>query len=198
MGLIHLCPHDDAEEDADAMSEPLVRRAAAGDATAWDELVDRYGGLVWAVIRGFRLGAADAHDVFQTTWLRLVEHLDDLRNPDAVGGWLATTARRESLAVIRRSGKVVAVDTVHLDVDDDAPPIETRLLDAERDRTLLIAFAKLSDRCQALLRLLTTSPQPSYEVVSEVMDMPVGSIGPTRARCLDALRRKLDASIALA
>src|ERR1700750_3097968 len=90
--------------------DELVRAARAGDAAAWDALVDRYLPLVTAVIRRLRLSAADADDVNQTVWLRLVEHLDTLREPKALPGWLATTARNEGLRAIRRRGRDLPVD----------------------------------------------------------------------------------------
>lgn len=171
----------------------LVHAAARGDQGAWEALVRRFGGLVWAVARGFRLAEAEAADVSQTTWLRLVEHLDRLREPDRVGAWLATTARNESLAVLRRQGRTVALDDEEME-DVAAPDPAAGMLRSERDVALWSSFATLSVRCQALLRLLVSDPPPSYEEVSAVLDMPVGSIGPTRARCLEHLRRRTEAA----
>src|SRR5262245_64975338 len=90
--------------------EALVARAASGDTAAWDELVERFGRLVWSVTRAHRLPDADAADVFQTTWLRLVENIDRIAQPGSLGGWLATTARRESLAVLRRNARILPTD----------------------------------------------------------------------------------------
>lgn len=170
----------------------LVRAAARGDRGAWDALVGRFAGLVWSIARSYRLGAADAADVSQTAWLRLVEHLDRLRDPDRVGAWLATTTRNECLRVLRRAGRLVPTDS-EADLEPDDPPtpaVEAGLLAGERDAALWEAFAAISPRCQALLRLLTADPMPSYEAIGAAMGMPVGSIGPTRARCLEHLRRK--------
>jgi DNA-directed RNA polymerase specialized sigma24 family protein len=96
--------------EADPVAEWL-KGASGGDSRAWDALVQRYANLVWAVARSHRLSSADAADVSQTTWLRLVEHLDRINQPERLGAWLATTARRESLAAIRRGGRHVAVGT---------------------------------------------------------------------------------------
>jgi RNA polymerase sigma factor (sigma-70 family) len=159
--------------------------------------VEHYAGLVWHVARGHRLGDADAADVVQTVWLRLVESLPRLREPAAVGGWLATTARNESLRQLRRSGREV----VEADIDltlvstpaDDAYSPEA-VLDAHERRDLVRrALDGLSQRCQTLLRALAYSPDVSYADISTALDMPVGSIGPTRGRCLDRLRQGLRA-----
>lgn len=170
----------------------LVRAAAGGDQAAFDRLVERYAGLVWSVVRAHRLGDADAQDVFQTTWLRLVEHLDRIREPGAVGGWLATTARHESLRLLRRAERTRPAPDELLDgVDERTEAGETRVLRAERDAALWEAFEELADRCRRLLRVLLADPAPAYEEVSAALDMPVGSIGPTRARCLARLREHL-------
>jgi RNA polymerase sigma factor (sigma-70 family) len=164
----------------------LVHAAADGDRAAWDALVDRYNGLVWSVARSHRLSAVDASDVVQTTWLRLVEHLGRLQDPERVGAWLATTARRECLRTLRHSARMVVSDEPPEQVTE--PQMDAALLVEERDRALWQAFGELSERCQGLLRLLVADPPPSYDEVSAALDMPIGSIGPTRQRCLDRLR----------
>jgi RNA polymerase sigma factor (sigma-70 family) len=178
----------------------LVRASSAGDALAWEALVARFSGLVWSVIRGYHLSRADSADVFQTTWLRLVEHIDRLQAPDQVGAWLATTARRECLRVARAHGRSVPVDDttlVFLGRSDDRSPEQAVLeaeqarLDAARAERLWQALADLSPQCSRLLRVLMASPPPSYTEVAAALGMPVGSIGPTRARCLQRLRQKL-------
>ncbi len=166
----------------------LVRDAADGDQAAWNRLVELYNGLVWSVARGFRLAPADASDVVQTTWLRLVEHLGRLQEPERVGAWLATTARRECLRTLRLSARQVPTETELLPDPGTEAPLAAGLLASERDRALWTAFAGLSERCQALLRLLVADPPPSYEDVGAALDMPIGSIGPTRQRCLERLR----------
>jgi RNA polymerase sigma factor (sigma-70 family) len=184
----------------DSPAASLVLAAAAGNQRAWDELVERFAGLVWAIARAHRLGPADAADVSQTTWLRLVEHLHRLRDPEHVGGWLATTARHECLRVIRRANREVPDDMLDTDFNDEAgsePSPEAVVLTNERRSLLLAALGRLTRRCQILLRALAASPQPSYAEVSAALDIPVGSIGPTRARCLEHLRRELDAQHAV-
>jgi RNA polymerase sigma factor (sigma-70 family) len=173
----------------------LVRAAGTGDQGAWNSLVERYSGLVWNVARGHRLGDADASDVAQTVWLRLVESLPQLREPAAVGGWLATTARNESLRLLRRSGREVVEADLGLDGTpaDDAYSPEAVLEARERRDLVRHALDRLSLRCQTLLRALAYSSDNSYADISAALDMPVGSIGPTRGRCLDRLRQGLRA-----
>lgn len=168
----------------------LVRDAAAGDAAAWDALVERFSGLVWSVARGYGLNRADAADVSQTAWLRLVEHLGDIRDPDAVGGWLATTVRHEALRTLRRSGRAIPTDADEWDVGvaDDLLAIDERLTADEHKAALWQAFARLPDRCRALLRVLMADPPPSYAEAAAALGIPIGSLGPTRARCLERLR----------
>jgi RNA polymerase sigma factor (sigma-70 family) len=170
----------------------LVRAAGAGDFDAWNELVNRFAGMVWTVARRHRLSSADAADVSQTTWLRLVEHLNRIEHPERVGGWLATTARRESLRVLRLADRQVPAsdDDVFIDLtsDESESPEEIVTLQ-ERDRELWQLFSQLPPRCQLMLQLLGGDEPLSYAELGAMLDMPVGSIGPTRARCLDHLRR---------
>ncbi|HET9739237.1 MAG TPA: sigma-70 family RNA polymerase sigma factor [Solirubrobacteraceae bacterium] len=172
-------------------SARTVRAAARGDQEAWNELVERYSGLLWGIARAHRLGTGDAADVVQTSWLRLVEHLVDVRNPDGIGSWLATTARRESLRTLRRSSRSEPSDAIDALPDPALTDVDARLLRDERDAALSRAFERLPARDQALLRLLTTEPAPSYEEISAALAMPIGSIGPTRGRALARLRREL-------
>ncbi|MDR2987176.1 MAG: sigma-70 family RNA polymerase sigma factor, partial [Nocardiopsaceae bacterium] len=139
----------------------LVKAAAQGDEAAWRALVERFSSLVWAVARSFRLSSADASDVYQTVWLRLTEHLGRIQNPEQVGAWLATTARRESIRVIRsrsRSSPMEDATLADLVPADEATP-EVAALDAEqtteeadRARRMWRAFRELPARCQQLLR----------------------------------------------
>ncbi|MBB3674403.1 RNA polymerase sigma factor [Modestobacter versicolor] len=171
----------------------LVRAAATGDRGAWDTLVGRYAGLVWSVARGHRLQGEDAADVFQTTWLRLVEQLPRIREPERVGAWLATTARRECLRVLRRSGRETVSRAEVLEaVPDDVPGFDESLVRAEQREALWHHLQTSSDRCRRLLRVLVADPPLSYTEVAEVLEMPIGSIGPTRRRCLEQLRRRLE------
>ena len=169
----------------------LVRSAAEGDQEAWAALVEQFSGLVWAVTRGFRLSHHDAAEVSQTAWLQLVEHLHDIREPERVGAWLATTTRRLCLTTVRKAGRAVPVD---LDEGDVVSPDRTgeldTAIDADRRRAALArALDDLPEPGQALLRLLSADPAPSYAEAAAKLHMPIGSIGPTRARCLERLRR---------
>ena len=170
----------------------LAMAAARGDDAAWKALVEQFSGLIWSVTRAYRLGSADAADVFQTTWLRLAEHIGRLDHPEYVGAWLATTARRECLRASRASARVVLTDDAVLGALEagEATPEQAVLL-SERSDLLWRAFRALPARCQLLLRLLMATPAPSYAEVAAALDRPVGSIGPTRARCLRLLREKL-------
>jgi RNA polymerase sigma factor (sigma-70 family) len=178
---------------SDELPGDLVKAAATGDAAAWKALVERFSGLIWSVTRAYRLGSGDAADVFQTTWLRLAEHIGRLDHPEYVGAWLATTARRESLRASRASARVVPTDDdAVFDAREagEATPEQAVLL-SERADQLWRAFRALPEHCQLLLRLLMATPAPSYAAVAAAVDRPVGSIGPTRARCLRLLREKL-------
>lgn len=166
----------------------VVARAAAGDEQAWHELVAEFGGLVWAIARAHRLSPTDAAEVSQTTWTRLVEHVDRLNDPARVGPWLATTARRECLSVLRRGARVVPRGDELPDQPSDAPGHGAGLMEQERNDALWKAFESLHTRDRALLRMLIDDPRPSYDEISAALDMPVGSIGPTRARALERLR----------
>ena len=166
----------------------LVVVAARGDQDAWNTIVDRFQGLVWATTRAHRLSQADAADVAQPTWLRLVEHLDRIREPEHLGAWLATTARHECLRHIRLHGRELPSDDAEAFESEDPDPPGLALLTGERDSALWRAFTRLSERCQALLRLLTSQLEPSYEEIGAALDMPIGAIGPTRQRCLEKLR----------
>ncbi len=180
---------------ADDAVADLLKHAADGDAAAWNAIVDRFSGLVWSVARSYRLSQADASDVFQTVWLRLVENLSRIREPERLAGWLATTARNECLRGLRKSGRTVATDddTMFDRVDgcDRGADLDVALLAGERDTVVWQTFATISARCQTLLRLLTADPPIAYTDISTMLDMPIGSIGPTRARCLDKLRTAL-------
>jgi RNA polymerase sigma factor (sigma-70 family) len=175
----------------------LVRRAADGDHQAWERLVDKYARLIWAMTRDFKLAESDAADVFQATWLRLLEHIDRLERPARVGSWLAVTARHECLRSLAARKKVMLVH------DDDAlkvgavahePEIDERLLAEERAQTVRDALSRLPWRWRRLVELLMADPPVSYAEISEQIGLPVGSIGPTRGRCLARLRVLLEAS----
>ena len=170
----------------------LARAAANGCQRSWNELVERYAGRVWAVARSYRLRTADAADVSQTTWMRLVEHLPRLTNPERVGAWLAITAQRECLRVIRQSGRECPDDGIS-EIPASAPDLDHDLLLEERDAVLWQAFSRLPARDQSLLRLLVEEPAPSYADIGAALGMPTGSVGPTRIRALERLRREIAA-----
>ena len=170
----------------------LVTRATDGDRQAWDALIDQYAPLVWSICRRHRLEAADAQDAAQTVWLKLVDHLDKIRDPAALPGWLATSTTQHEcgriLRAARRSGHAghALAETI---ADDHAQTAEQDLLAAERHAALREAFGQLPPGCQQLLALLTADPPVPYAEISARLGIPVGSIGPTRRRCLDKLRR---------
>lgn len=181
----------------DSDTADLVALVRAGDQRAWVALTGRYTNLLWSVARAMRLDRADAADAVQTTWLRLVERLDSLREPEHLGSWLVTTARRECLVTLRRTARVrpgLSEDLTDLPAATD--PLDEALLREERDVALWTAFGRLTARCQALLRVLMADPPPSYAQVSDALDLPVGSIGPTRQRCLNSLRQVMAAGAA--
>jgi RNA polymerase sigma factor (sigma-70 family) len=169
----------------------LVARAAGSDPGAWNEIVDRYAPLVWSICTRYQLSRQDTEDVGQTVWLLLVEQLGKLREPAALPGWLATTTARECLRAATAARKSERLGTL---LDDairfaDDVVIEEEVLTAERNASLRAAFAALPPRCRHLLALLLSDPPPSYAEIAATLDIPVGSIGPQRGRCLGRLRR---------
>jgi len=169
----------------------LVTRAARGE-HAWDALVERFIPLIWSICRKHRLGDADAEDVGQNVWLQLMGQLGKIRDPAALPGWLATVTRRECLRVMSAAqrppvaGYVIAAEII---ADEQSGMAEQELLAAERHAALREAFAALPPSGQRLIALLLEDPPVSYAEISARLGMPVGSIGPTRRRCLDKLRR---------
>jgi RNA polymerase sigma factor (sigma-70 family) len=175
----------------DSVSD-LLLRIGEGDAAAWDEIFRRYGKLVSTTVRSFRLQEADTLDAVQMTWLRLTENAHRVQFPERLGGWLATTARRECLRILRQAKPApdligMAPETV---ADPSASP-EQRVIDADTARTLRKLVAELSPRRQALVWMLFTDNPPSYAEVARAAGIPPGGIGPTRARALRQLRHKL-------
>ncbi len=173
----------------------LVRRAASGDPRAWEGLIERYGRLIWSITRDFKLAETDAADVFQTTWMRLIEHIDRIDHPDRVGSWLAATARNECLRSLAARKRVVLA---HEDDPFDGPAahepaVDEALLAAERAEVVREAMTQLPRRWQRLMEMLMADPPASYAEISDELGLPVGSIGPTRGRCLARLRVLLDA-----
>jgi RNA polymerase sigma factor (sigma-70 family) len=170
----------------------LVARARAGDKVAWDELVERYAPLVWSICRRYGLSRADTEDVGQSVWLSLIEQLPRLRVPAALPGWIATTTRRECVRTRRAEARQEPVDPfdgMKVMVDDDAPDLDDEVLRHERNAVLREAFAQLPSHCQQLLALLIQDPPVPYQEISQRLGMPLGSIGPSRARCFNRMRQ---------
>jgi RNA polymerase sigma factor (sigma-70 family) len=167
----------------------LVRAAAAGHEVALGRLVVRFDRVLRGVTRSYRLSSWDADDVIQSTWLQFMQHGRRLREPAAVSGWLTTTARRQSLHMLQRHGREQLTDDPERGAPCDHAEPDRELLAAERRELLGAALAELPDRHRNLMRVLVARPELSYEEVGRVLAMPIGSIGPTRARALDRLRR---------
>lgn len=163
-----------------------------GDQTALEELVRLLSPTLWQVVRATGLDRASAEDVVQNTWLALVDHAPSISNPMAVAGWLCTTARREAWRVSKGIKRELATDddTLGWSLPAANGPEDGVVLRDDQDR-LRRCLSRISERCQVLLRMLAAGPRPEYAEVSEALDMPVGSIGPTRARCLEKLRVEL-------
>jgi RNA polymerase sigma factor (sigma-70 family) len=178
----------------------LVRRAAAGDHQAWECLVDQFSRLIWSITVEFKLVESDAADVVQTTWLRLLEHIDRIQYPDRVGSWLAATARNECLRSLAARKRVVLghddvdLGTVAAAATAPTPEVDERLLADERDQVVRDAMSRLPGRWQRLLEMLMADPPVPYTEISDQLGLPIGSIGPTRGRCLARLRVLLQAS----
>jgi RNA polymerase sigma factor (sigma-70 family) len=175
----------------DSVIIDLATRARDGDARAWDALVERYAPLIWSLCRRYRLDSADAEDVGQSVWLRLLDQLDKIRDPAAVAGWIATTTRRECLRVVRAAGShpvSFPLDAERI-ADEQSGLAEELVLAAERQAALREAYAELPTDCQRLVAMLIADPPMPYTEISTMLSMPIGSIGPTRSRCLDKMRR---------
>jgi RNA polymerase sigma factor (sigma-70 family) len=187
-----LAPPSPANSPADSIVRDLVARARSGDKQAWDALIERYAPLIWSICRRHRLGRADADDVGQSVWLRLVGQLDRVREPAAIPGWIATTTRRECVRVLSAAqGPRATVYTLDVESipDQRVGMAEQELLAAERHAALREAFGQLPSNAQQLLALLIADPPLPYADISAKLGIPVGSIGPTRSRYLDKMRR---------
>ena len=189
----------ETEGSAETRVDPVpgwVRAAAAGDVHAWEQLVDRYNNLLWSICRSHRLGNEDAADVVQLTWLRLLENLERIRDPQRLAGWLATTCRRECQALQRRSRTSVSLTEDSMErLLGSAASADEPVLTAVQHATLWEVFRRLSEWCQQVLRALIVEPEdgrPSYSLVAVQLNTRRGSLGPTRARCLSQLRKLLD------
>jgi RNA polymerase sigma factor (sigma-70 family) len=163
----------------------------SGELERMEELVDLLTPVLWHTARGQGLDAAASGDAVQTAWLRLVESAARIADPRAVLGWLVVTVRREAWRMLKASGREAGELPAEV-VSDAQGPATTAVTD-ERDRVLWRHFRDLTPRCQALLRVIAFADRPDYASVSEALGMPVGSIGPTRGRCLNKLREALGA-----
>lgn len=172
----------------------LLRRVIEGDQRAWDELVAQFGGLVWSIARGYRLGSS-TDDVVQTVWLRLAENCDRIREPERLAAWLATTTRNEALRVATKQKRSVSFGDMPELSDDASSSIEEVVTDDDTLSHVMRGFAQLSDMEQQLLRLLCAVPPLDYVTIAAAIDRPVGSIGPTRERVLAKLRKTLPAGL---
>ena len=176
--------------DQETLTEK-VQAASSGEREAWNWLVERFAPLVMGIASRYRLRAEDAADVSQGVWLKLVEHLDDIREPRALPGWIVTTTRNEALRVLKSRQRTVAVDPqtgLTLEAPSDASSVDEDLLRDEQHHALREGLRELRPLHQDLLVLLLEDPPLSYDDISRRLDIPKGSIGPTRARCLEALR----------
>jgi RNA polymerase sigma factor (sigma-70 family) len=194
---------DILKEDRDGMNllsrvddlEDLVRRCQKRDSRAWSQLVDRFQNLVYSVPRRYGLNEDDAADVFQTTFQALLRNLDRIESARTLPKWLAVTASRESLRIKRTSAKAVGAEDRGLDldalIDSEERSAEDNAILAERAELLRRHTQALNDRCRDLLTMLYLEEDPSYQEISEQLQMPIGAIGPTRARCLEKLRKSL-------
>jgi RNA polymerase sigma factor (sigma-70 family) len=184
------------QEGADSEVAGWVRQAAAGDLHAWNRLVDQYARLIWSITAKFKLVESDAADVVQTTWMRLIEHIDRIEQQDRVGSWLASTARNECLRHVAARKRIVLVlqDDEFDCADHHGPTVDEALLASERAADVRAAMANLPPQWQRLMELLMSDPPLTYAEISDKLGLPVGSIGPTRGRCLARLRVLLEAS----
>ena len=184
---------DSGQETLSGRAATLFRSFRAGDEPAMAELVSLLTPILWHTVRAQRLDRDSAEDVVQTTWLALVRNTDSIADPQAVLAWLIVTARRESWRVAKRTDRVEPKDFEDHDVVAPSRELpEERVLQSDSETRLWQHIAQLPERCQALLRVIAFSDRPDYAAVAKALGMPVGSIGPTRGRCLAKLRNLLD------
>lgn len=170
--------------EGEATATELVEAARLGSEAAWSALVRRYSSLVLAKTRKYGLSQNDTDDVYQFVWIKLVEHLDTIREPERLAGWIATTTDREAMRVAmrRKDATLEAVAEVAGSESVESDVVDTALLAAVLD-----GLDRISERCRSLLRMIFVERSP-YTAISDRLDMAVGSIGPTRQRCIAELR----------
>ncbi len=185
---------DRSVTDRAARVGACLERARSGETSALGEIVRELNPLLWHVARGEGLAAEEAADVVQTTWLELVRRLHDIRSPQALTSWLVTATRREAWRVRELSRRKDPDGAARLAaVPDPAPGPGEQLLADEQDQVLWQHVQRLPERCRKLLRVVAHVSRPDYAAVAQALGMPIGSIGPTRGRCLAKLREMLRA-----
>lgn len=172
-----------------ATTTELVERALAGEEPAWAALVERFQGVIWTASSSFRFDRSTRDDVFQLTCLRLLDHLGTIREPERLAGWLAVTARRECLRIVRDRARWQSDEGIDR-IEAVSAGADAAMLRDETVRIVAAALDELDDACQQLLRLLVSEPPLGYESIAELLGRPIGSIGPSRARCLEKLGRR--------
>ncbi len=178
--------------DRNARIASLVSAARQGSEDALGQIVTKLSPLLWQVARAAGLSSSDAEDVLQTVWMRLVAHLDDIHDSAALTGWLVVTTRREAWRVRAAGRRQIPADQESFDeLPDQGHGSEEQVILDDQRRALWVAIGQLSARCQELLRIIAFAPRPDYAAVAAALGMPVGSIGPTRGRCLAKLRALL-------
>jgi RNA polymerase sigma factor (sigma-70 family) len=175
--------------DRGAHMASLMRAARQGSEDALGQIVTELSPLLWQVARSAGLSSGDAEDVLQTVWMRLVAHLEEIQSATALTAWLVTTTKREAWRVRAAGRRQVPADQISFaELPDEGPGSEEQVIVHEQRRALWAAIGRLSARCQELLRIVAFAPRTDYATVAAALGMPVGSIGPTRGRCLAKLR----------
>ena len=178
--------------DRNARIADLVNAAREGDDDALGRIVTELSPLLWHVARAAGLSSGDAEDVLQTVWVRLLSHLDGIRTSAALTSWLVVTTRREAWRVRAEGRRQLPIDEEWLGtLPDPGPGSEEQVITNDQRRALWVTIGQLSRRCQELLRIIAFVPRPDYQAVAAELGMPVGSVGPTRGRCLAKLRALL-------
>jgi RNA polymerase sigma factor (sigma-70 family) len=172
----------------------LLAAAAAGDPQAWESLVATFSPMLRSVGRRYRLSDADQDEIVQSAWMSLLEHVTDIRDPAALPGWLASTARNEAIRILRQGSRVQPSDAVEALAEIAGDELAETLESRERRDAVWGAISRAPTTHRVLLTALATEPARNYEQLSGELKMPVGSIGPTRARYLARLR--LDPAVA--